>query len=189
VFPQKYQTIKPVLFIYWTADGYNQTGAYNLESPAFVQTNNSWTLGGELNTISTDGGPQFELEIAWQLVAGNWWLYLNGTSSSNAVGYYPVSIFGGGQMSSCATDIDYGGETVNQTVWPPMGSGAFANLGYQHAAYQRDIYFFDTTGNALQAALTPEQPSPSCYTIDLRTGPDPWDVYFFFGGPGGTVCS
>lgn len=189
VFPQKYQTIKPVLFVYWTADNYGQTGCYNLECSAFVQTSSSWALGSELDTLSTTGGQQFELEIAWHLVDGNWWLYLNGTSSSNAVGYYPTSLFGAGQMSQCATDVDYGGEAVNQTVWPPMGSGAFANLGYQNAAYQRNIFFFDTGGNAQQATLTPSQPSPNCYTIDVESGPDPWDAYFFFGGPGGNSCS
>jgi hypothetical protein len=74
VFPQKYQTTKPVLFIYWTADDYGQTGSYNLDDKGFVQTNNSWPLGSALDTISTDGGQQFELEITWQLVSGNWWL-------------------------------------------------------------------------------------------------------------------
>ena len=92
-------------------------------------------------------------------------------------------------MSQCATNVDYGGEAVNQTVWPPMGSGAFANLGYQNAAYQRNIFFFDTAGNAQQATLTPAQLSPNCYTIDVESGSDPWDTYFFFGGPGGNSCS
>jgi len=153
-----------------------------------VQTNNSWALGAELNTISTDGGPQFELEIAWRLVEGNWWLYLNGTDGSSAVGYYPTSLYNGGQLASYATDVDYGGETVNQTVWPPMGSGAFANLGYQRAAYFRNVYFFDTDGGAQQAQLSGQQPCPNCYTVVVQQSSDPWDEYFFFGGPGGGAC-
>src|ERR1700730_569051 len=35
VYPQKYGTTKPVLFIYWTSDGYNKTGCYNLDCTAF----------------------------------------------------------------------------------------------------------------------------------------------------------
>lgn len=188
VYPQKYGSTKPVLFIYWTADDYKNTGCYNLECTAFVQTNSQWALGSTLNTISVPGGAQAELEMAWNLAGGNWWLYLNGTASANAVGYFPSALFGGGQLSQFATDIDYGGETVNQVSWPPMGSGNFANGGYQNAAYQRNIFYFDTNGNAQPAVLTPTQPSPNCYTIDLPAPTNNWGTYFFFGGPGGNAC-
>ena len=188
VFPQKYQTTKPVLFVYWTADEYNQTGAYNLDAPGFVQTSNNWALGAALATLSSDGGQQYELEITWQLIDGNWWLYINGTNASDAVGYYPTSLYNSGQMASNATDIDYGGEVVNQTFWPPMGSGAFAAAGYVHAAYFRDIYYFDLNREAQQPNLTPVQSSVNCYTISDGTAGDPWSVYFYFGGPGGSAC-
>ena len=188
VFPQKYQTTKPVLFVYWTADEYNQTGAYNLDAPGFVQTNSNWALGSALATLSTDGGRQYELEITCQLVEGNWWLYINGTSANDALGYYPTSLYGGGQMASNATDIDYGGEVVNQTFWPPMGSGAFAATGYEHAAYFRDIDYFDLDRAPQQPNLIPVQSSANCYTLKEDAAADPWDVYFFFGGPGGNAC-
>ena len=188
MFPQKYGHDKPVLFIYWTADEYKTTGNYNLDATAFVQTNSNWAIGGSLDTISTDGGSQFELEIAWRLVAGNWWLYLNGTTAADAVGYYPVSLFGAGQMSVNATSIDYGGETVNGTEWPFMGSGQMASAGYGHAAYHRNIYYFAADGGAQNADLTPYQPCPGCYTIASSTGNPPWNVYFYFGGPGGADC-
>jgi hypothetical protein len=38
VYPQKYGNSYPTLFIYWTADGYNRTGCYNLDCSAFIQT-------------------------------------------------------------------------------------------------------------------------------------------------------
>jgi hypothetical protein len=69
-----------------------------------------------------------------------------------------------------------------------MGSGVFANAGYQRAATHRDIYCFLASGGVQQASLTPQQLSPACYTIDVETAPAPWNSYFYFGGPGGTGC-
>jgi hypothetical protein len=60
------------------------------------------------------------------------WLHRQG----QAVGYYPGSIYRGGQLTRKARLIEYGGETVGSTVWPPMGSGHFASAGWQYAAYQ-----------------------------------------------------
>ena len=51
VYPQFYNNSpRPVFFIYWTADGYGSTGCYNLTCSAFVQTNNSWAIGGAIPT-------------------------------------------------------------------------------------------------------------------------------------------
>jgi Neprosin len=187
VYPAKYGHALPVLFIYWTADNYRSTGAYNLDAPAFVQTNGSWTIGGALSPVSVRGGQQWEIDIAVYLFEGNWWLYLGGVAASNAVGYYPTSLYRGGAMATKASEILFGGETVCTSVgWPPMGSGALAAEGWQKAAYQRQIYFFPTGGGAQWASLTPEQPSPGVYTVDLGTAASPWGIYFFYGGPGGS---
>jgi hypothetical protein len=188
VFPQKYGTTAPCLFIYWTADGYQNTGCYNLDCAAFVQTNPNWTLGGPISPVSVAGGTQVELTVAYYLYQGVWWLYLGGLAANNVVGYYPASLYGNGPMASSATSIDFGGETVDNTAWPPMGSGAFASAGYQQAAYQRDIQYFPPTGGIQPARLTVQQPSPNCYTINLElTSTSPLE-YFFYGGPGGTNC-
>jgi len=189
VYPGKYGTVQPVLFIYWTADGYQNTGCYNLDCTAFVQTNPAWVFGGTLSPVSSAGGAQYELEMGYYLYQGNWWLYLGGTDASHAVGYYPASQYQGGQLASNATDIDYGGEVVDVTAWPAMGSGDFANAGWQYAAYQRDIYYYPSAGGAQNAALTGDQPSANCYTITVSSAADPWNEYFFFGGPGGTDCA
>lgn len=189
VYPQMYGNNKPCLFIYWTADGYNQTGNYNLTKPAFVQTNKAWTLGGALSPVSTYNGAQFELEFTWYLFKGNWWLYLKGTTANEAIGYYPTSLFAGGQLATCALDIDYGGETVGTTSWPAMGSGHLPSEGFGKAAYQRRIYYFPVAGGATNASLTTSQPSPSCYKINFfASGGSAWNPYFFFGGPGGSGC-
>ncbi|MDH6136740.1 hypothetical protein P3T37_006171 [Kitasatospora sp. MAA4] len=189
VYPAKYGTIQPVLFIYWTADGYKNTGCYNLECSAFVQTSSAWAIGGTLSPVSIPHGAQREIEVTWYLNSGKWWLYLDGTNLSNAVGYYPTSLFRGGQLASSALDIDFGGEVDDVTAWPPMGSGEFAKEGLQIAAYQRNVGYFPTGGGYQLASLTASQPSPNCFTTALGKGPMPWNVYFFFGGPGGTACT
>jgi hypothetical protein len=189
VYPGKYNTTQPVLFIYWTADGYQSTGNYNLDAPAFVQTNHNWAIGGTLSPSSISGGQQYDIEMSFYLYQGNWWLYLGGGAAANAVGYYPASLYHGGQMASNATSIDYGGEVVDTTAWPPMGSGAFANAGWQRAAYQRDITYFGTGGGGVQASLAASQPSANCFTSEVNHAAAPWNEYVFFGGPGGMGCS
>ncbi|MDH6128278.1 neprosin family prolyl endopeptidase [Kitasatospora sp. GP82] len=113
------------------------------------------------------GGARYETEVSWYLFAGNWRLYLGGTGASDAVGYYPASLFGGGQLAGNAVDIDYGGEVVDATAWPPMGSGAFADAGWQFAAYHRDVYCFPTTGGGQEASSA--NPQLSRYALDQRT--------------------
>jgi hypothetical protein len=188
VYPAKYGHNNPVLFIYWTADDYNNTGAYNLDSPGFIQTNNSWVIGGAWSPVSTTGGAQYGFRLAWNRdpATGNWWLYIQGTSGQDAVGYYPRELYGTGQMSRNATDIEYGGEVTGQPTSGPMGSGAFANTGWQNAAFHKEIYYFPTTGGSSWANLTGYQTNANLYTVDVHnTGGGDWGTYFFFGGPGG----
>jgi hypothetical protein len=111
---------------------------------------------------------------------------MHGTGGSNAIGYYPDSLFGNGALKSNATEIDYGGETVGTTSFPPMGSGAFANAGWQHAAYQRTIGYWPPQGGAMvNANLTTSQGWPRCYTAQTNLYAAPWYETVWFGGPGG----
>jgi hypothetical protein len=188
VFPQKYGHSKPVLFTYWTADGYQQTGSYNTDAGDFVQYSATHPVGIAIDAISTTNGTQSEIELTFMLSEGNWWLYVNGTDAEHAVGYYPVSLYQNGPMTSNATEIDYGGETVGLTTYPWMGSGAFSKEGYKKAAYQRNIYYFPPSGSTQDANLTESQDWPGSYTITVAHSND-WGEYFFFGGPGGSAPS
>jgi Neprosin/Pentapeptide repeats (8 copies) len=190
VYPQKYGNTNPVFFIYYTSGNYQAgTGCYNLDCTAFVQTNGAWAIGGALSPWSTRGGQQYEMEFAFYLSQGRWWLYVGGEAGSNAIGYYPVSVYKGGALASQASSIDYGGETVGTTSWPQMGSGAFANAGWQQAAYQRDIRYYPTAGGGSRnASLTAAAASPGCYTAAVTLYGAPWNETLYFGGPGGTSC-
>ena len=91
-------------------------------------------------------------------------------------------------LASNASVIDYGGETIGSTSWPPMGSGTFGNEGSPNAAYQRDINYFPSTGGGIDADLTLDQPSQLCYNAILQRLSPPWNETLFYGGPGGTSC-
>jgi len=114
-------------------------------------------------------------------------LFINGTETSDAVGYLPASLYGGGPLATNATSIEYGGETFGATSHPPMGSGAFAGAGAGKAAYQRNIYYYTKDTEIGQPALRASQRSAASYTIDLRESDD-WGKFFWFGGPGNTLA-
>ncbi len=190
VFPNKYGHSQPVFFIYWTSDNYGPSGAYNLDKTGFVQTNSSLNIGGALSPVGDPGGQQYELEVSFYLNGGNWWLYVGGLRSQDAVGYYPGTLFNGGAMATNATSALYGGETVCGAAgpWPEMGSGAFAGANWPHAAWHRSIFVLPTGGGAQWASLTGESPSPACYDQFVGNYAAPWNVTLFYGGVGGSNC-
>ena len=184
-YPGMYGSENSALFIYWTADNYNRTGCYNLTCPGFVQTNNSWTFGGTFPNYSTKGGMQYEFSAEYSFHGGDWWLALGGTW----IGYYPATIYGIGQLTHYAQLIEFGSESVGETVWPPEGSGQFASAGDKFAAYQRHLYYIrPSAGTNAPDKLTGAEPSPACYTVAGPSQNSGWGVYFFLGGPGGTGC-
>jgi hypothetical protein len=187
VYPALYGDSRPHLFTYWTADDYASTGCYNLSCSAFVQIGTTFAPGMALGPVSVSGGAQYEIELAYWLANGRWYLYFNGTQGSNVIGYYPVSLYRGGALATQASEIDYGGETTGTTSFPPMGSGAFANQGWQRAAYHRAVGYWPPPGGAMiNANLTASQAWPGCYTAQLQLYAAPWSETLWFGGPGGT---
>jgi hypothetical protein len=60
------------------ADGYKNTGCYNLECPGFVQISKNVVLGGPLSPTSTYNGQQFDIKLTiWKVI-----FYL----------YYPIDL-------------------------------------------------------------------------------------------------
>jgi len=183
VYPNLYGTSSPCLFVYWTADGYSTTGCYNNGCGAFVQVSSVWIPGGSLAPVSSLGGTQYEIEIVVLLSGGNWWISINGAW----LGYYPGTLYGSGQLKTYATVAEYGGEVTPNSAGTTgqMGSGRKASDGFQWAAYQKNIYYYDTTANSNSAwtALSPIISCSSDYTLNLfnyqNTGSG---TYFYFGG-------
>jgi hypothetical protein len=185
-YPGYYGGENSKLFIYWTADGYQNTGCYNLTCGAFVQTNGNWYFGAGFSNYSVWGGAQYEFSAQYYLYQGNWWLALGG----QWVGYYPGSIYRGGQLTRYATLIEFGGETDGYNPWPPMGSGGWAGWGWTYAAYQRNVYYRDLSAITRWTSLTTVQPSSNCFTTagPYWSNSSGWGIYFYYGGPGGYNC-
>ncbi len=184
-YPELYNTKKSVLFAYYTADGYNLTGCYNYDCAAFVQLpTSSVTLGAPFISYSVAGGQQVALTIGYTLYQGAWYL----SFGDNWVGYYPVALYNGGQLSRFATLFEAGTETVGDVIWPQAASGRFAARGYPLAGYQFDMLLFDAAGRVREPSLTAVDPSPSCYTTTTPGQIVNRGYGFFLGGPGGTTC-
>jgi hypothetical protein len=161
-----------------------------------------------LPEYSTVGGAQVEFTAQFNLYDEKWWLYLGKSAGSELtpVGYYPVSIFVvngvNGQLTHYAQTIEYGTESVacvaagsvcsaTETIFPPEGSGQMPNNGYSYAAYQRDIFYIDQSGDGhWSKGLKPVQLSPNCYqvTLPLWGNASGWGTYIYVGGPGGKGC-
>jgi len=190
-FPQKYGATKhSVFFIYYTTHSYNaNTGCYNLDCVGFVQTSKSVILGGSFPEYSKLGPPRVDYAFTTgyfaKTLGGNWWLAFNGTW----IGYYPVKLYGTGQLTHYSNLSEFGGETVGTTKWPPMGSGKFGITQTSQAAYQAQLQYYTIAGALHNAAMTADNPAPKCFsttTAKLYAAPDL--ISFFFGGPGGTGC-
>lgn len=84
---QKYHTKKAVLFIYFTPSNYGSGSCYNKDCEGFIQINSHWYLGGTWDHYSVIDGAQWGFEMQWKMYEGNWWLFLKGPGSYEALGY------------------------------------------------------------------------------------------------------
>ena len=189
VYPALYKTTKPVLFAYYTGDGYNRTGCYNYTCGAFVQSSGSTIhLQTTLSPISVVGGAQYYISNGYYLYQGNWWLAVQG----QWVGYYPGSLYsvgGNGGLRTASTLWEVGTESVGTTLWPAEGSGQWSSRGYPYASWFRNMLWRDAGNGGHYPALTSLSPSPRCYSITKQAwGGSAWGYYLYLGGPGGTGC-
>jgi hypothetical protein len=198
VSPQIYGNSDPNFFIYYTADNYDKLKCYNLTCPAFVQTSSVLPIGGPI-PYSTVGSAPLEGTIAWYRdpSSGHWILFLKQTDGSyTQAGYYPVWLFGSGQLSRNATRIDFGGEIYTRQATPtvPMGSGAHPGISPapDRVAYQRNLLWMDTGGTVRDYypdLLNVEPINSGCaYGGKIYDASRPyasgWGTSLFFGGPG-----
>lgn len=186
VYPAMFNDHNPHFFIFSTPNGY-ATGCWNNTCGDFVicSSCDGGVIGASLSPVSVLDGSQYESQMRYYFWEGNWWVQFE----SNWVGYYPGSMYGSGQNSKHAQEIEYGTEGVGTTVWPPEGSGQWPSKGWKYAAYQRDLFYTNTSDDGIWDKVTPDISSPHCYSIN---GPfydsGDWNDFFYDGGPGGTGC-
>ncbi|KAI3983182.1 hypothetical protein MKX01_039673 [Papaver californicum] len=186
VSPELYGDSRPRLFTYWTSDAYQATGCYNLLCSGFVQTNSKIAIGAAISPVSSLAGNQYDITVLiWKdPKLGNWWL---GIGENTLVGYWPAELFT--HLADHATMVEWGGEVVN-TRWngehtkTQMGSGYFAESGFGHSGYFRNLQVVDSD-NSLSTAeniLTLAE-NTNCYNIKSSYSSE-WGTHFYFGGPG-----
>jgi len=79
--PVHFHTTIAVPFVYWTADDYQATGGYNLETKGFVQVTRNVILGVDEFPTGVRDGTQYQFDFMYYRdpSTGNWWFYLKGT--------------------------------------------------------------------------------------------------------------
>ncbi|XP_043709080.1 uncharacterized protein LOC122658230 [Telopea speciosissima] len=177
------------LFSYWTADGFHNTGCFNLLCSGFVQVSSEITFGSTFSNISTAGGPQFEQD--WLVFkdpkSGNWWLVFE----HNYIGYWPSNIFT--TLTYFANTITAGGEVFSPTnePSPPLGSGHLPEaLNLKSTALARRLQIVNKSNQIVDPNYDDFRPfadNPKCYNV-IRAIPwaqTAWKNSFLFGGPGG----
>ncbi|KAI3849952.1 hypothetical protein MKW98_026866 [Papaver atlanticum] len=130
VFPELFGDDATRTFGYWTADGYKNTGCFNMLCPGFVQVHTRIPFGTSLNNPvpGTGDGVFF-----WVFRSHNWWYYM-GNDDSTPIGYWPQELF---------THLPYGalvkfggiaGARLNAPS-PPMGNGNLPTDAYVMGFY------------------------------------------------------
>jgi hypothetical protein len=191
VYRNLYGDWEPHLFIYYTTNGYAQSGdylgGYNQDVDGWRQVSNSIYPETLAKPLSQLGGTQYTMTIKVQLSAGNWWVRVNGIW----MGYYPASLYSPTGLRFQASLVDWGGEVFASPVHPgttgtDMGSGRWPSEGWQRAAFINHLQYQSAPGGA----LTPIQgvgfvTNPLCYDLITNFGnTGSWGSHLWYGGPG-----
>ena len=185
------QVAQPHLFSFFTTNNYgnggDNVGGWNRDQAGWVQVDSSIYPGIPFAPLSSDGGAQYEMQVGYQLVNGNWWLWC----LDRFIGYYPASLFGGGDtLGGGSNQINWYGEIYNSNnglTTTDMGSGEFSGGGFGKSAYMHNIVYYD-------AGLAAYNYDGSSQLITSDTGRydiaptwnsgGSWGSFFYLGGPG-----
>ncbi|KAL3676349.1 hypothetical protein R1sor_026297 [Riccia sorocarpa] len=194
VYNSTYYDALPHLFISWTTINGESEGCYDLQCPGFVQISSKVVVGGSLSaSLSQTNGPQYEMQVIvfWDRGTDAWWLHVNG----EYVGYWPNSLFT--SLKAGANSVEWGGEILNggngsTHTKTDMGSGEFAQLGWQRAAFIRSLMTVTSTPQQVfvDAPLVPSKvitTKANCYSEQIfhdSSSPGDWRTWMYYGGPG-----
>ncbi|KAI3855925.1 hypothetical protein MKX03_027469 [Papaver bracteatum] len=188
VHPQLFGDNKTRVFGLWTADGFKETGCYNMLCPGFVQVHPEYSFGEEL-IVGTYGGNQrvFDFSVHRDPESGNWW-FINGKDNAN-IGYWPKEIFT--HLAKNAYVIGYGGVAGADLVepTPPMGYGYLPNINCTYTCCMAEMKVVDDRGRYLNFDTSKVQldhdTEKRCYDIIFFGRYIFQGIMMFFGGPGG----
>lgn len=188
------QVSSPHLFTYYTTNGYtsqgNNVGGWNQDVQGWVQVDSTIFPGTVFAPDSTIGGTQYELQIAYQLYEGNWWLWV----LNRWIGYYPASLYSANEANAAATLAD-GSDTIfyygeiyqseSALTTTDMGSGMQGATGFGNAAYIHNMVYMDPSGNNQAYTAGFADSDSSRYSHSTTASPaGSWGSYVYLGGPG-----
>ncbi|KAI3968352.1 hypothetical protein MKW92_052341 [Papaver armeniacum] len=187
-YPEIFEDSYSRLMGYWTVDGGNQTGCFNVLCYGFVQVHEQVFLGAVIGQTSTYGKGTYELpaRVYRDSGTGNWWLMFD-----VIVGYWPAELFT--HLADNASVVRYGGiaGAEPQTDTPPMGNGYLPQLqDYSKTAFIRKMKYIDDKGDLVNinpdGAQSKYDAKLDCYNILFagNVGGD-WEMTMTYGGPGG----
>ncbi|KAL9226863.1 hypothetical protein vseg_002626 [Gypsophila vaccaria] len=180
------------LFTYWTRDGSQKTGCFDLLCAGFVHTNPRVALGVTFDHVTTPGRTvyAFTVQIAKDTQTGNWWLTLN---DNVPVGYWPASVFTE-IFSQGATILQWGGDVFSADIRKTphtttyMGSGEFLGLDRTYNCFIENIRVlqdplgaWDLPNPEYVGIYTDEK---QCYGANFHVSGYMKEPTLFFGGPG-----
>ncbi|EFH57643.1 predicted protein [Arabidopsis lyrata subsp. lyrata] len=186
VHPRLYGDSVTRFTIYWTGDGYQKTGCYNMQCPGFVVVSRNPTLGKGFGGSSAYGQTSltFKLQIFQDGFSGNWGLKM----SNEIIGYWPKELFQ--HLSNGASLIRYGGNTYLSPdgFSPPMGNGHFPVPDFKKTAHFKNIGIINSDYKAdyiddRKVRLYAD--SNSCFRVSYWGYTKFTGKAFSFGGPGG----
>ncbi|XP_076903076.1 protein neprosin-like [Bidens hawaiensis] len=169
------------LFAYWTVDGMQNTGCFDLTCPGFVQTSRDVTLGMDIGSFY---GSEITIQISKDPQTSNWWLKYN----DKEVGYWPADIFE--TMRHQAVLVQWGGEVYS----PKVGTSPHTATNMASGEFADPI---TETSGKVTGMLVEQNSNPPKRPEPLYARSDEWNCYdayilkeyvpepiLYYGGPG-----
>ncbi|TVU33385.1 hypothetical protein EJB05_25200, partial [Eragrostis curvula] len=186
IFPEHYGDSHTHFYTYWTRDGSQKSGCYNMDCPGFVRADGATVVPGAVIDPVGDAHnlQNITIKVFKDKVTDDWWIYYGYNSNLKAVGYYPRTLFT--YMDQTANNIAFGAFVAAAATLPtpPMGSGVLPNGGKGRAASFSYVSLVDKDGQS--NLVTENWPNNAdkgqCYSITPLSS-----AKAFYGGPGGCV--
>ncbi|CAL2233856.1 unnamed protein product [Prunus armeniaca] len=186
--PSIYGDRQTRFFVYWTVDGSQKTGCFDLTCPGFVQTSHEIALGAAIHPISVPHGLPYQIivYIYKDPVTSNWWVQYGEKIN---IGYWPPELFV--LLSYHATSVEWGGEVYSSRVGTTphtrtdMGSGHFAESSVwgTSGVIKRIRVHENSPGLKFPDIVNTLMDEFNCYDVKYLSDYVE-DPEFYYGGPG-----